>query len=117
MAIYTDYKTISTTIIDANAINNAIKNIILTPLGSLPGKPTFGSNLYQIPFNQLDDILQGNIEIYITEALSKWEPRIAIKDITVKSLPEFNKTIVTLEYIFKDRGLVLNERLNINLTN
>jgi phage baseplate assembly protein W len=60
--------------------------------------------------------LQGNIEIYITEALSKWEPRISVKDITVKNLPEFNKTIVTLGYVYKDRGLVLNERLNINLS-
>lgn len=116
MAIYTDYETVQTTKTDAAAINDAIKNIILTPKGSLPGKPTFGSNIHKIIFSQLDDISESDLKIYITESLSQWEPRILIDTITVKSLPEFNKITATIQYIYRDKGLVLNERLTLSLS-
>ncbi len=117
MTIYTDYNSINTLKTDAAAINNAIKNIILTPIGSMPGKPTFGSNINKILFSQLDDISESNLRIYITEALAIWEPRIIIKNIKTKRMSEFNKLIVTVEYAYRDKGLLLNDRVNINLTN
>jgi len=115
MALYTDYKNAEETVIDDRAINNAIRNILLTPIGSMPGKPTFGSNLYRIPFSPLDHITIDITKRYIKEALRKWETRINIEDVIVEDVPEFNKVIATINYSYKDKGLVINDSATINL--
>lgn len=113
MAIYTDYRTSSTTVTDAAAINNAIKNILFTRKGSLPGKPTFGSNIDQIVFSQMDFVTIDILKNFIREALNKWEPRIAVTNVDVKEVPEYNKVIATIDYIYRDTGLDINEQISI----
>ncbi len=115
MAIYTDLTKIDKTVTDIKAINNAIRNILFTPMGSLPGKPTFGSNLYKIIFSQLDHISEGLIKRYIKEALRKWETRIDIGIIDIQSSPEFNKIICTIFYTFRDKNIVYEESVSFNL--
>jgi len=113
MALYTDLNTPTTTAIDASAINNAIKNILLTRIGSMPGKPTFGSNVSEVIFNQIDHITVSILQTLIEEALYKWEPRISVNDVQVKEVPEFNKLIATLDYDYRDKGLQINEQISI----
>ena len=115
MAIYTDYSTIENTITDSAAINNAIKNILLTPIGSMPGKPTFGSNLFKIPFSQLDHITISRCHRYIKEALRKWEKRISIVEILIEDAPEFNRVVATISYRFVDQDLEVTESISFNL--
>ena len=115
MALYTDYRQANTTVTDAKAINNAIRNILFTPRGSLPGKPTFGSRLNEILFEQIDDITINIIKTFIKEALNRWEPRIAVTRVTVKEVPEYNKVIATIEYRYKDKGLDINESISVSL--
>lgn len=116
MAIYTDYNTVTTTDVDVEAINNAIRNILLTKKGSLAGKPTFGSNIHLAVFNQLDYITESDLKIYISEALTQWETRILIDEISFDSQPEYNRVVALINYSYKDNGLLLNERLNVTIS-
>lgn len=113
MTLYTDYDTIDTVSTDAAAINNAIRNILLTPLGSLPGKPTFGSNLYKLVFSQMDHTTEDLAKRFIKEALRTWEPRLIIRTIIIKEISEFNKMIITIGYEYRDKGLNINEQISL----
>lgn len=115
MALYTDYTKVNSTNTDAAAINNAIKNILFTPKGSLPGKPTFGSDLYKVLFSPLDSVTKSIMKRYIKEALRDWEKRITVYDVEVEAVPEYNKLIATITYEYRDRGLDINEQISINL--
>ena len=76
MALYTDYDSPSTVDYDVFAINNAIKNILFTQIGSVPGKPDFGSRLYELIFGQIDHITISQLKKLIQEPLYRWEKRI-----------------------------------------
>lgn len=115
MALYTDYTAVNTTNTDAAAINNAIKNILFTPKGSLPGKPTFGSDLYKVLFAPLDSVTKNIMSRYIKEALRQWEQRITVYDVQIEAVPEYNKLIATISYEYRDKGLDVNEQISINL--
>lgn len=116
MAIYKDYRTPQTTVVDAAAINNSIRNILMTPKGSLPGKPTFGSRINEVLFGQMDYITMNAIEDLIKEALNKWEPRIIINRIDIKQVSEYNKITATIDYNYVDVGLNINEKISIAFT-
>lgn len=116
MALYTDYRKANTTVTDASAINNAIKNILLTQKGSLPGKPEFGSRIAEVLFSQIDSITVGILKRHITEALARWEKRITVVDVAIEEVPEYNKIIATINYIYRDKGLDVNEQISVGFT-
>lgn len=87
---------------DVNAINNSIRNIILTRRGSVPGKPRFGSDLYTLLFSQLDTLTESVAKSMIFACLTEFEDRIKIIDISLKSIEEYNKLVVTVNYRYKD---------------
>jgi phage baseplate assembly protein W len=116
MPFYTDYQTIDSTVFDEKALNNAIKNILLTPIGSLPGKPTFGSQLNRLLF-ELDDYQMRSLsEGYIIDALAKWEKRLMVKDVEYNVIPEYNKKIMTISYVYTDGNFVSNGQVSFALT-
>ena len=115
MAVYTDYQTIDTTVFDEKALNNAIKNILLTPLGSLPGKPTFGSQLSRLLF-ELDDYQMRSLsKNYVIDALAKWEKRIVVKDVQYNVIPEYNKKVMTILYVYTDGSFTANSQVSFAL--
>jgi len=64
-------------------INQCIAVILLTPKGSVPHRPTFGSNIHKYvdyPVNQA----VPNIVRETTDAISLWEKRINLKSIHVE---------------------------------
>lgn len=113
MTLYTDYRSVKVMATDAAAINNSIKNILLTKKGSMPGKPTFGSNIDDVIFNQLDHITKSLLEDQILEALTQWEPRIIVTNVLVQDVPEYNKLIATIDYRYRDKGLDINEQISV----
>lgn len=117
MSLYTDFRKVNTTVTDAAAINNSIRNILLTRIGSMPGNPTFGSSIHEVIFNQMDGITETILENFIKEALQKWENRITVLSVIIEEAPEFNKIIATLNYVYRDKGLDINEQLSVNLLN
>jgi phage baseplate assembly protein W len=85
-----------------NAINNSIRNILMTRRGSVPGKPRFGSDLYKIIFYPLDHLTEAMARNFIMEALNEFETRIIVSDIVFKKVEEYNKLIININFRYKD---------------
>lgn len=115
MAIYYDYDSPTSVVQDADAISNSIKNIILTRKGSVPGKPTFGSNLYKVVFDHIDHIIVSLIKSYIIEAILEFEPRVRVKQVQVKEIPEYNRVIVNVTYEYNINGYTDTSSVSIQL--
>jgi len=111
--LYTDFRSPDAVVTDAAAINDAIKNILLTDIGSVPGNPTFGSNIAKTLFSQLDHITISILKTQISDALAKWENRIYINDVTVREIPEYNKVVIDISYQYADAALNINETVSV----
>jgi len=64
--------------IDIELIKSSIEVILGTRIGEYPMRPTFGSKLYQVPFDQNDAVTRALVEEFVVEAINKWEPRVTI---------------------------------------
>lgn len=64
-------------------INESIQTILLTPNGSRPMEPQFGSGLHQFFFRSMNETLKGEMIDSIKYALLNNEPRITIEKIDV----------------------------------
>ena len=100
--MYKDITTISTTSSGIPAIKQSIKNILMTPIGSLPGDPTFGSSLYRVVFEPLDYLTTSMAVNYVKESLQKFEDRIIVKDVQFKQEEAFNRLIVSINFSYKN---------------
>lgn len=115
MDIYFDYTKPDTVNTNEQAINNSIRNILTTQIGSVPGKPTFGSDLQSLIFEFIDGITEDAAATLIVEALNRWEPRITVLDVEVKSLPEYNKIVSTISYQYELLGKNVRTKTSIQL--
>jgi len=114
MNVYFDYHTPTDIDTNEDAINNSIRNIILTRIGSMPGKPDFGSRVIEQVFNLMDGKLTEDLlKNAVLQALLKWEPRINILDIVVTQLPEYNRVIIDVYYEFVMMGKNIGSKASI----
>jgi len=73
---------------DAEKIEQAIKIILMTPIGQRVMRPTFGCRLSELVFAPANAETFGLAEMYVQDALTFWEPRIEILDVTARTEPE-----------------------------
>jgi len=111
--IYKDYTSPDIDVYDIDALNNSIKNILLTRKGTVPGKPTFGSNIHEVLFSHIDHITEGIIRKETKGALNQFEPRILVNEVTIKSIPEYNRIVITIVYEYRDKTLYNSASTNV----
>lgn len=80
-------------------INQCIANIIKTRKGSVPHRPTFGSNVYQYVDYPISEAIP-NIIREATDSITEWEPRVEIKQMTASS--EKEKITLKIEWTLID---------------
>jgi phage baseplate assembly protein W len=84
---------------DKNAIQEALRNIILTRLGERAFDYSFGTNLYNYVFEHpvaIKFYLDGDIR----GSISRYEPRVTIEDIEYEI--EEQELTITLSFIIKE---------------
>ena len=84
--------------IDAAAVKQSIKNLLLTDHYEKPFNPFFGANLRGMLFELADDETEFDIVANITSAIETFEPRVEIQDIDVNVLPDQNDMRVSLVF-------------------
>ena len=72
-----------TTLRDTRAINNALKNIVMTYPLEMPFNPNVGSEVTQLLFDPVDEATAGLLEMEIRAAIQANEPRVEIVDVIV----------------------------------
>jgi phage baseplate assembly protein W len=114
--MYKDLINLTQTTSDYKAINNSIKNILLTRKGSVPGNPRFGSDLYKLLFTQMDQTTESIAKNFIKEALSEFEDRIIIDNISFTMVDEYNKVVCNIDYRYRDEISVASANVNLSLS-
>ena len=83
---------------DAAAVQQALKNLILTNHFEKPFLPFFGGNIRALLFELADDYIEDDVRDNIINTVQIYEPRALLKNIIVKSDPDRNALHVTIEY-------------------
>lgn len=112
--LYEDFVYSDKTNFDEFAINNSIKNILLTRVGSMVGNAEFGSRIMEVPFNMNDSITHIILKRVIMEALTRWEKRIVFKDVEI-SRNNANTIDLKIHYYYKDASI--NSSVSISILN
>lgn len=76
-----DFKMIS----GIDVLINALRNLLLTPLGQYPFDPNFGSLLYKQVFEPHDNITLTNIKFECEQRIKRYFPKIQIIDVSLFS--------------------------------
>jgi uncharacterized protein len=79
---------------DTEKIEQSIKIILMTPIGQRVMRPTFGSRLNELIFMPANAETFGLAEMYVQDALTFWEPRIQVLDVTASSEPQRRNVIM-----------------------
>ncbi len=96
---------------DQNAIQESVRNIVLTAIGERPFDRSFGTNIYTVLFEQ-PVLLQFYADSIISVALNTNEPRIRVEEMkfdvtdklvnvsftyTIKEIDVVDSLVITLE--------------------
>jgi len=63
-------------------VEEAIKIILMTRKGERPMRPEFGCEIHDLVFSPNDASTSGLARRFVMEALSMWEPRIDVLEVT-----------------------------------
>ena len=83
---------------DIDAVKNSIKNIVLTPLGTRPFFPEFGTRASSILFELADGFTALQIKDEIERGVRKFEKRIANFQVSVSDDHERNAYRITTTF-------------------
>ena len=64
-------------------IEKAMAVILATAVGERPMRPEFGCRIWDLLFEPINPNTIGLMEDAVREALSRWEPRATVEDVTV----------------------------------
>jgi len=70
------------------SIEESIKDILLTPLGSRVMLPDYGSRIFELIDRKVDDEFRADLACYVIEAVEKWETRVKIDEVKLISLKD-----------------------------
>lgn len=83
---------------DVEAIKNSVKNIVLTPLGSRPFLPEFGTRVASALFELADEQTAAFIKDEISNGIRKWESRVSNLNVQVSDDADRNSYRVTIVF-------------------
>ena len=97
--------------INTNSGSDRIKQSIYYILTTIQGErfflPEFGSKLHLLVFEPNDLILRDLVQVYIKDALRKWEPRIQVLSVTCAN--EYDNILyVDIHYLIKATNMQEN---------
>lgn len=82
-----------------NAVGQSIRNILLTDASERPfDNLTLGGNIRSRLFDLMDIGIQNDLREEIVLAISKWEPRAIIRDVTVEAVPQAHTLEISITY-------------------
>jgi len=95
-------------------IHDNLRNLCLTMKGERPMQPTFGSDLYHLLFEPIEDeILSQAAGKAIREAIEEWMPFIQISD--VRATSRRKEHIVLIEVAYSIDGWAAANTLNMSV--
>lgn len=84
--------------VDAAAVAQAVKNLLLTNQFEKPFQPQFGGNLNNLLFELVDQDSQDEIENVVEEAIRRYEPRALVLSVVPNVQPDANSVSVKVTF-------------------
>jgi phage baseplate assembly protein W len=84
---------------DNRAINASLKNCVMIGVGEKPFNRNFGSQIIQSLFEMCDEITASELAQEIDRSIRYNEPRVKLKNVMVKPIPEENEFQVEIVYL------------------
>ena len=72
-----------------HAVNQSLRNLIMTNLGERPFQPNLGSNVYDFLFEPNLEQYLTILESYIENTIKNNEPRVNAQEITVSTIDDY----------------------------
>jgi uncharacterized protein len=88
----------------------AIYMVIMTAPGERVMRPDFGCEIWDLVYSPVNAATVGQMGNAVRQALSRWEPRIEVEDVTVRPNAD-DASIVNIEVDYKLR--TSNDRRNL----
>ena len=83
-------------------VEEAMMMILLTPVGQRVMRPDFGCRVHELVFASNDASTEGLAVYYVEEALTRWEPRITLREVTADADPSNpERLLIRIEYEIK----------------
>jgi uncharacterized protein len=83
-------------------VEEAMMMILLTPVGQRVMRPDFGCRVHELVFASNDASTEGLAIYYVEEALTRWEPRITLREVTADADPSNpERLLIRIEYEIK----------------
>lgn len=90
--------------VDAAAVKQSVKNLLLTSRYEKPFQPNFGANLNSALFALDTDYDPDYIQDLIADAIAKYEPRARVLSIALNLLPDRNTLDATIVFQVVNTG-------------
>lgn len=88
--------------LNANSINQSIRNILLTSNYEIGFDPDFGSQINQLLFSLWTPLTKQNFVTVIQNAINNYEPRVLINEIILNNNTTRNAVDVTINYTIRN---------------
>ena len=83
---------------DNRAINASLKNCVMIIVGEKPFNRNFGSQILDSLFEMCDEVTASDLRQEIERSIKYNEPRVSLKSVYVKAIPEENEYQVEVVY-------------------
>lgn len=100
-----------------DAINNSIENILGTSFGERLFLPQFGSKIKALLFENINDDTAQRIFDALTDAISKWEPRIRVSFDESYIVPEPDSNLYKIYLVYTLTGTDITGQFQVNISN
>ena len=84
-------------------LRQSVRDILTTPIGSRVMRRDYGSRLFDLVDNPLNEETKVDIYAATAEALMKWEPRLMVQQVGVRTV-EVGKIEIDLTAIYVPTG-------------
>jgi phage baseplate assembly protein W len=74
-------------------LSESIRLILSTAYGERPMRPEFGCGIHEYVFASVNAATAGRIAAEVKASLTRWEPRVDVADVDVKTNPEEPSTL------------------------
>ena len=102
--------------VDSKAINQSLKNLVLSHPFDFPFHPEIGSQVYSLLFEPMTPLTVVALQRAIAYTIDNFEPRVELNDVNVVFDDEHNTLYVTINYTPRNTGVATSYTFEIYRT-
>lgn len=99
--------------INAEAIKQSIKNILLTNNYERPFDPNFGSQINQLLFSLWTPLSKISLKRVIEDAINNYEPRVILSDVIIDDRSISNAVGITINFVIRNTNSPISMALTL----